>query len=365
MQLSDVPTPALIVDKTIVATNINRWQRHAATHGVSMRPHIKTHKSIELATLQRDAGAVGITAAKLSEASVFVDAGFTDVFIAYPIIGRAKCVAAAQLARRCRLIVGIENAVAVAELSAAAVAEGVIIDVRIEVESGLQRCGAAPESVLEIAHLVRSAPGLHLDGIFTYRGAWFAGANGQDPATLGRLEGELMVGLANQLRTAGIAIDTVSVGSSPTGWSAAQVPGVTEIRPGTYVYGDLMQIKAGSATEADVALSILCTVISRPSALTATIDGGSKTFAGDIVYERTGLPGYATVVGGDGTLVRMSEEHGVVQFTKPNAIAIGARIALRPIHVCTTVNLSDIAYFFDPQTNACAPFSIVARGKRT
>jgi D-serine deaminase-like pyridoxal phosphate-dependent protein len=332
---------------------------------VSLRPHIKTHKSIELATMQRDAGAVGITAAKLSEASVFVDAGFTDVFIAYPIIGKAKCAAAAQLAGRCRLIVGIENAVAVADLSAAAVAAGVIIGVRIEVESGLQRCGAAPESVLEIAQLVIAAPGLLLDGIFTYRGAWFAGANGQDPAALGRSEGELMVALAIQLRAEGIPIGTVSVGSTPTGWSAAQVPGVTEIRPGTYVYGDLMQLKAGSATEADVALSILCTIVSRPSATTATVDGGSKTFAGDIAYERTGLPGYATVVGGDGTLVRMSEEHGVIQFSEPSAVAVGARIALRPIHVCTTVNLSDVAYFCDSQTFSCEPFSIVARGKRT
>ncbi|MFM2310343.1 MAG: hypothetical protein RLY87_2465 [Chloroflexota bacterium] len=364
MYRHDIQTPALLVNKTIVASNIQRWQNHASAHGVALRPHIKTHKSIELATMQRDAGAQGITAAKLSEATVFVDAGFSDVFVAYPIIGRTKCAIAAELARRCRLIVGVESAVAVQDLSHAAVAAGVTIAVRIEVESGLQRCGAAPESVLALAQTVLAAPGLTLDGIFTYRGAWFATANGQAPSALGRAEGELMVGLATQLRAAGIRIDAVSVGSTPTGWSAAQVPGVTEIRPGTYVYGDLMQLKAGSATDADVALSILCTVISRPSATTATVDGGSKTFAGDISYEKAGLPGYATVVGGDGVLVRMSEEHGVIQFSQPSTLPVGSRLALRPIHVCTTVNLSDSAFFCDPDTNECIPFQIVARGKR-
>ena len=364
MHRDTVPTPALLVNKSIVASNILRWQTHATAHGVALRPHIKTHKSIELATMQREAGATGITAAKLSEATVFVDAGFTDVFVAYPIIGREKCAVAAALARRCRLIVGVENAAAVQDLSDAAVAAGVTIAVRIEVESGLQRCGASPEVVFGIAQQVLAAPGLVFDGIFTYRGAWFATANGQEPSVLGKAEGEFMVGIATQLRQAGIRVDTVSVGSTPTGWSAAQVSGVTEIRPGTYVYGDLMQRKAGSATDAQVALSILCTVISRPTATTATIDGGSKTFAGDISYEKAGLPGYATVVGGDGALVRMSEEHGVIQFPQPIDIPVGTRIAMRPIHVCTTVNLSDSAFFCDPETLECVPFEIVARGKR-
>jgi D-serine deaminase-like pyridoxal phosphate-dependent protein len=365
MLLSDIPTPALVVDKTILTANIARWQQHADACGVGLRPHIKTHKSIKIAAMQRAAGACGITAAKLSEAEIFVDAGFNDVFVAYPIVGRAKAAHAAQLALRCRLIVGVESAITIADLSAAAGAAGATIHVRIEVESGLQRCGAPPQHVASLARLVAAAPGLVLDGIFTYRGAWFAGAGGRSPAELGRAEGELMVALAQDLRAAGIPINSVSVGSTPTGWAAAGVSGVTEIRPGTYVFGDMMQRKAESASDADLALQIHCTVISRPSATTATIDGGSKTFAGDINYERAGLPGYAVVSGANGALVRMSEEHGVIAFAEPTEIPVGARLALCPIHVCTTVNLSDIAYLCDSSTNECSPFQIVARGKRT
>jgi D-serine deaminase-like pyridoxal phosphate-dependent protein len=131
------------------------------------------------------------------------------------------------------------------------------------------------------------------------------------------------------------------------------------------VFGDLMQLKAGSATEADIALAIHCTVISRPSPTTATVDGGSKTFCGDINYEKAGIPGYATVIGMDGVLVRMSEEHGVISFPSPVPLPVGSRIALRPIHVCTTVNLSDQAFLCEHATGNCTPIAIVARGKRT
>jgi D-serine deaminase-like pyridoxal phosphate-dependent protein len=146
--------------------------------------------------------------------------------------------------------------------------------------------------------------------------------------------------------------------------AAATVPGVTEIRPGTYVFGDDMQIFAQSCTPSQVALSILCTVISRPDDTTATIDAGSKTFSGDVNFERMGLAGYATAVDYDATLVRMSEEHGVLKVAPGVDLPIGTRIAMRPIHVCTTVNLSDELYFYDSLTSECTPIKIVARGKR-
>jgi D-serine deaminase-like pyridoxal phosphate-dependent protein len=365
MHHDTLATPALLIDPARVRTNIARWQAHANQNGVALRPHIKTHKTLEIAAWQRDAGATGITAAKLSEAEVFIDAGHTDVFVAYPIIGAAKAAHAARLARHCRLIVGVESHAGLADLAHAAVAAGVTIGVRIEVESGLQRCGAQPDTVASLATAVVAAPGLELDGLFTYRGAWFASAGGRTPAELGRDEGQLIVGIADSLRAAGIPIRSVSVGSTPTGWSAATVPGVTEIRPGTYVFNDLMQQRAGAATPDDVALAILCTVISRPSPTTLTVDGGSKTFCGDINYEKAGLPGYATVNGYPGALVRMSEEHGVVSFPEPVDIPVGSRIALTPMHVCTTINLSETAYFCDATSGDCQPVTIRARGKRT
>lgn len=364
MHIDTISTPALIVDSERVRSNIARWQDHAQQYGVAIRPHIKTHKTREIAQMQRSAGAKGITAAKLSEAACFVDAGFDDVFVAYPIIGLDKCYHAATLAQRCRLTVGVDSEFGVAQLATAAAALDVAIHVRVEVDSGLHRCGAQVDAVPVLVDAIQRASHLHFDGLFTYRGAWFAGAHGRHPADLGREEGELLVQVAHDLRARGIAVPSISVGSTPTGMAAATVSGVTEIRPGTYVFGDDMQIHAQSCTPSQVALMILCTVISRPDAQTATIDAGSKTFSGDVNFERMGLKGYASAVDFDATLVRMSEEHGVLALGPGVDIPIGTRIAMRPIHVCTTVNLSDVLYLHDTLTGECAPISVVARGKR-
>ncbi|MFZ9858035.1 MAG: alanine racemase [Roseiflexaceae bacterium] len=364
MHIDAISTPALIVDTDRIRANIARWQSHAKQYGVSLRPHIKTHKSIEIARMQQAAGANGITAAKLSEAECFVDAGWHDVFVAYPIIGIDKCRHAARLAKKCRLTVAVDSLVGIVQLATVAADAQVIIVVRIEVDSGLHRCGVHPEQVMPLVEAIQSAPNLQFDGLFTYRGAWFAGANGRTPAELGREEGELLVHVANNIQQSGIPVTSVSVGSTPTGMAAATVPGVTEIRPGTYVFGDDMQIFAQSCTPSQVALSILCTVISRPDDTTATIDAGSKTFSGDVNFERMGLAGYATAVDYDATLVRMSEEHGVLKVAPGVDLPIGTRIAMRPIHVCTTVNLSDELYFYDSFTSECTPIKIVARGKR-
>ena len=364
MHIDALSTPALIVDTDRIRANITRWQSHANECGVALRPHIKTHKTIEIARMQQAAGAQGITSAKLSEAECFVDAGWHDVFVAYPIIGIDKCRHAARLAKNCRLIVAVDSLIGVSQLASVAADAQVVIYVRVEVDSGLHRCGVPPDDVLQIVQAIQAAQYLSFDGLFTYRGAWFASANGRSPAELGREEGELLVQVANFVRQTGVAVDSISVGSTPTGMDAATVPGVTEIRPGTYVFGDDMQIYAQSCTPSQVALSILCTVVSRPDAHTATIDAGSKTFSGDVNFERMGLPGYATAVDYDATLVRMSEEHGVLKLAPGVDLPIGTRIAMRPIHVCTTVNLSDELYLHDTLTGECTPIEIVARGKR-
>jgi D-serine deaminase-like pyridoxal phosphate-dependent protein len=364
MHIDTISTPALIVDSERLDANIARWQLHANKHGVALRPHIKTHKTIEIARMQQTAGAHGITAAKLSEAECFVDAGWDDIFVAYPLIGIDKCHHAARLAHRCRLIVAVDSLTGVSQLAAAAVHAQVVIYVRVEVDSGLHRCGVPPEDVLHLVEAIQDASHLQFDGLFTYRGAWFAGANGRNPADLGREEGELLVQVAQHIRQSGTPVDSISVGSTPTGMAAATVPGVTEIRPGTYVFGDDMQIFAQSCMPSQVALTILCTVVSRPDDHTATIDAGAKTFSGDVNFERMGLAGYATAIDYDASLVRMSEEHGVLKLAPGVDLPIGTRIAMRPIHVCTTVNLSDELYLYESLTGECTPVPIVARGKR-
>jgi D-serine deaminase-like pyridoxal phosphate-dependent protein len=174
----------------------------------------------------------------------------------------------------------------------------------------------------------------------------------------------LIVALAEELRSNGIPIDEISIGSTPTGRAAAKVPGVTEVRPGTYIFGDYMTAEQNYISYDDIALSILCTVVSRPAADKATVDGGSKTFCGDVFPERLKLKGYAKAVGMDAYVESMSEEHGVVRLGPGADPKVGDKIAFYPIHVCTTVNLSDeLVGVRNGKVEQVFP--ILARGKRT
>ena len=357
-------TPCLLVDLDRVEANIQRWQATIAASGVDLRPHVKTHKSPELAQLQLAAGAAGITVAKVGEAEVFTAHGCRDIFIAYPVVGTAKWRRAAALAQGCRLIVGVDSLVGAQGLSAAAVAVGTTILVRVEIDTGLNRSGIAPGQAVELCRQILQLPGLELDGIFTFRGDNFPGSADRSVAELGREEGELMVALGEELRSAGIPIRSISVGSTPTARAAAQAPGITEVRPGTYIFSDYMQAEAGNVSYDEVALSILCTVVSRPAPDKATVDGGSKTFSGDIVPERRKLKGYARAVGMDAFVESMSEEHGVVRLGPGADMQVGDRVAFYPIHVCPTVNLSDeLIGVRNGVVERVLP--ILARGKRT
>jgi D-serine deaminase-like pyridoxal phosphate-dependent protein len=340
--IADIDTPALLVDRQRLEANIRRFAEIAAQAGVALRPHIKTHKTLEIAQMQLRAGAGGITCAKLGEAEVYAAHGFRDIFVAYPVIGPIKARRAAQLARTCRLIVGVESVTGIQQLSEAASAEDVTLSVRLELDSGLHRTGVLPEIAEELCRLILTAPGLHLDGLFTFRGASFPDAPSRDRDVLGRLEGEWMVAQADRLRDAGIPIDSVSVGSTPTAQAAASVPGVTEVRPGTYVFFDRMTTRAGTASPDEISLSILTTIVSRPAPDIAVIDAGSKTFCGDIIPAQTGLEGYGVTVDGvSGIVERMNEEHGIVRLAAGYDPAIGEKLAFFPNHVCTSVNLSD------------------------
>ncbi|HEY3341218.1 MAG TPA: alanine racemase, partial [Anaerolineae bacterium] len=341
MRVDDLDTPCLMVDLNRMERNILEWQTAVTAYGVQLRPHVKTHKVPEIACQQLSAGAGGITVAKVAEAEVFAAGGARDIFIAYPVIGVQKWQRVAQLAHACTVTVGVDSEIGARGLSEAAAAAGTQIRVRVEIDGGLNRAGVQPEQAAALCRLVMSLPGLQLDGIFGFRSVMFGAAGGRSAAELGREEGELYVAWANQLRAQGIPIQQVSVGSTPTAKYAAAVPGVTEVRPGTYIFGDYMMAELGALRYEDIALSILCTVISRPATDKVTVDGGSKTFCGDSNPARYQLKGYARAVNMDAFVESMSEEHGVVRLGQGVNPQIGDRIAFYPIHVCTTVNLSD------------------------
>lgn len=362
--LSSVETPAMLVDLDILDANIRRWQKDFDDAGVAFRPHIKTHKSPAIAELQIAAGATGLAVAKSSEAEVFVDAGFRDIAVAFPVIGEAKWQRLARLAHAATITVNVENELGARGLSAAAVAAGSTIRVLIDIDLGLHRTGTPPDNAGSLARLTMDLPGLELDGITSYRSVGFAGAAGRDRIEIGREEGTLLVALAEELRAAGLPIRTVTAGSTPTAHGVAQIPGITEVRAGTYVFSDEMCLFRAGTTMDEVALSILCTVISRPLPERATVDGGSKTFAGDVPPGAwAGLKSYAKAVGVDAYIEAMNEEHGMVRLGEGVAPVIGDKLRFIPNHVCPTVNLSEeLVIVRNGQVVAVWP--VTARGKR-
>ena len=341
--VATLDTPALLVDRDRLDRNIARWQEAADAAGVRLRPHVKTHKSVAVAALQRAAGANGIAVAKVGEAEVFARAGFDDIAIAYPVVGAGKWRRIAALARAARVTVNADSAVAVAGLSAAAVDAGATIHVQIDLDSGYGRCGIPAgddAAIAALARLIGALPGLELDGLTTHRGLFFDGSDGLTREAAGTQEGELVVAAAERLRRAGIAVGQVTAGGSLTGAAVARVPGVTEVRAGTYVFSDLMQVALGAATRDDLALTVLATVVSVTGPATATIDCGSKTFAGEIGAAALGLRGPAEAVERDVVVERMTEEHGMVR-SLDGPLAVGDRLTFVPIHACTCVNLAD------------------------
>ncbi len=341
MSVAALDTPALLVDLDRLERNVARWQDAADAAGVRLRPHVKTHKSLELAALQREAGAHGIAVAKVGEAEVFARGGFEDIAIAYPVVGEAKCRRVAELATGARITVNVDSATAAEALSAAANAAGATVHVQIDLDSGFGRCGVPmdDEAAIErLAQRVAGLPGLELEGVTTHRGLFFPGADRMTAQEAGREEGEIVAAAARRL-----GLEQATAGGSLSGMGVMAVPGVTEVRAGTYVFNDLMQVALGAAGKDDLALTVLATVVSVTGPDTATIDCGSKTFAGDTgVVGGSGLAlrGLAECVERDAVVERMTEEHGLVRsFDGP--LAVGDRLSFVPVHACTCVNLAE------------------------
>jgi D-serine deaminase-like pyridoxal phosphate-dependent protein len=318
----------------------------AESRGVVLRPHVKTHKIPSIARRQKQAGASGITVAKVSEAEVMADGGLDDIFVAYPLVTKGKIQRAIGLAKRgVRVILGIDSPSGARKLSSLAKDEGITLEVRLEVDSGLGRTGVPRAEAASLAQDISALENLDLTGVYTYRGAVLEDGS---PATnleeAGRLEGKFMVSVAEEIREAGVPIEDVSLGSTPTAEHAAGVDGVTEIRPGTYVFYDRMQAALGACSLSDCALRVVATVASRPRPNLAIIDGGSKTFATDVQPKVAplNLTGFGYVVGHPGAVLeRVTEEHGMLSVDEDSDLRVGDTVEIIPNHVCSTVNLHD------------------------
>jgi len=329
MRIADLETPVPVIDLDRVEHNLSKMQAYCDQHGLRLRPHIKTHKIPALAHRQLELGAHGITCQKLGEAEVMADAGLDDIFISYPLIGAAKALRLAELSRRARVSVGIDNSIALETIAEAARASNHAIGVLVEFDSGNKRTGVTSVAqALELARRVRDIPGLRFDGLMTY------------PSTAATIT--FVAEARRAFAEAGIAIGVVSGGGTPNAWAAHEITGLTEVRVGTYIYHDRATVGAGAAALDECAFHLHATVISRPTESRAVIDAGSKSLSSDGIDPSFGT-GYGLILGyEDAVIERLNEEHGVVDLSRcATRPAVGERLQILPNHVCVVSNLHD------------------------
>ena len=359
-------TPYLLIDGMQMKRNIDRMSGIAEERGVKLRPHVKTHKIPLIANEQLRAGAAGITVAKVSEAEVMAESGIEDIFVAYPLVTESKIERALRLSRRINLTVGVDSLEGARRLAERAALEDSILNVRLEVDTGLRRTGILRGEAVELALRIESLENLNLTGIYTYRGAVLEdGSPTLDLKRAGLEEGELLVSMVDRIREEGIGVEDVSVGSTSTAKFAGEVDGVTEIRPGTYVFYDRMQVRLETCSLDECAATMACTVVSRPSEDLAIIDGGSKTFATDVQpgAEPLNLEGFGHVVGQPGAMLeRLTEEHGMLAVSGRHDLKVGDTLQIIPNHICSTVNLHDAVYLAD-EDGTVEKLQVAARGK--
>ena len=320
MRIDELETPVPVVDIDRLEANISRLQAYLDEHGIANRPHIKTHKIPEIAQMQMEAGAIGITCQKVSEAEVMADAGFNDIFIPYNIIGESKLARLMALAKRAIVSVTADSAVVIRGLASAAGRAGLTLIVLIECDTGLHRCGVqSPQEAAELARLIHQSPNLRFGGLMTYPTTEATDAFIKETRTL--------------LEKDNIQMERVSGGGSPSMWQSHLHPDVTEHRAGIYVYGDRLTLRAGAVTLDTCALRVYATVVSRPTSERGILDAGSKSLSSDL----HGLDGYGYICEyPDAKIYALSEEHGHVDFSacehKPE---IGERVSIIPNHCCT------------------------------
>jgi D-serine deaminase-like pyridoxal phosphate-dependent protein len=326
MRVDELDTPVPVVDMDIMEANISRLQNYLDEHKIANRPHIKTHKIPAIAQLQMDAGAVGITSQKVSEAEVMADAGFKDIFIPYNIVGEFKLQRLMALAARIALSVTSDSAFVIQGLSKAAQVADLTLPVLIECDMGAGRCGVqSPSEAAELARLIAGLPNLHFGGLMTY-------PSNEHLDSFVRTTRSL-------LKDDHLQIERVSGGGTPTMWQVHTHPDVTEHRAGIYVYGDRLTMRSGAVLLENCAIKVHTTVVSRPTADRGILDAGSKSLSSDL----HGLDGYGYICEYPDAKIRaLSEEHGHVDFSacahKPE---IGERVTVIPNHCCTVTSLFD------------------------
>ncbi len=359
----ELDTPALRVDLTRMERNLQEMAARAKERGVALRPHTKTHKMPEIARRQIELGAMGLTVAKLGEAEVMASAGLRDLFVCYPIIGEHKVRRLRNLAREANMMTIVESVEGARGLSDAIKDEGRPLDVLLDLEVGYGRVGVVEERVADLARLVDALPGLRLRGVCIHEGNVYGEPDPECREQLAHSQVGRMLSIARDLESRGHNMEIISCGSTPGARYALEVAGITEIRPGNYIFYDAMQVALGTTDLDHCALSVICTVISHQEPGRAAIDAGAKALALDkglgiaarshgIVRDHPGI-----------TVERLSEEHGwlVLDESEGAEVRVGDRLEVVPNHACVVTNLfNEVAA--TEGTSVVARWKVAARG---
>ena len=340
--LDEVQTPALLVDAPTLVRNIAGMAERVRGTGVALWPHCKTHKTPEIAALQREHGAAGLTVATLREAEIFAAAGHTDLLVVYPPVGRTRLDRLTKLARTARVRVVLDSETALTGLDDACRDTGVEIGWLWEVDCGTRRIGTLPGT--PTAQLVAPLPQQYrhasFAGVLTFAGYAYGAQSAEELRAIAAAERAAVRETADELAALGIDAPARSVGTTPTAHQLEAAEGVTEIRPGNYVFYDATQVALGLVPIERCALSVLATVVSRPDPRRLILDCGSKALAAERLTTRT--PGLGLVAGHDElTVDRLFEEHAIVEASEPSTIPIGERVRVIPNHSCACANLHE------------------------
>jgi D-serine deaminase-like pyridoxal phosphate-dependent protein len=330
-----IDTPALVVDLDRMDAAIARMADAMSERGVALRPHAKTHKSIEVGRRQVGAGAVGLTVGTVGEAEVFADGGLDDLFIAYPMVPAGpKAERLREVARRARLRVGIDSVVGAHAVADTLGDDRGRVSVLVEIDCGGRRTGVAPSDAGPVAAAATHL-GLDVIGVFTHGGHGYHGPDARAAAAEDEVRG--LTDAAGSLRAAGVEPSVVSAGSTPTAFDSAR-GAVTEERPGTYVFGDRQQVALGSIAPDAPAAVIAARVVSvNTAARRFVIDAGAKTLTKDVPAY---LAGHASIPELGAVVDRVSDYHGVVEVKDGGSLPeIGQVVVAVPNHICPVVDL--------------------------
>ena len=371
--LSAIETPCILLEKERLQNNIRLIQESANAQNVNVRPHIKTHKCTQILQLQIDAGAVGITASKTDEALTFINHGIESVTIAYPLVIDSKLdrLIGVSRSRNVDLRLIVDSFAGVDAISRAATRHNTQVNIFLKIDVGLHRCGVREDDplLMRLAKAIDHDPALNFVGLLSHAGHAYGAPTSDDVRGEARNECQILGRVRQQLEDNGIAVSEVSVGSTPTVLASDSYDGITEIRPGNYVFMDRTPLRFDLISPDQIALTVLATVVSANSDY-FIIDTGSKTLSSDLgAHGIAGVEGYGLAYPADRfqdkahemIIAKLSEEHGFVARSDFD-LSISSKLRIVPNHSCVAANLAD-TYTVVSGEEVVDQWEIVARGQ--